>query len=205
MSELPRAVVAMIVVGATVACARTDRSNARDSSVAARVDSATPPRSVPAASVVRRTEYPVQTPPTPVVSPSETVLTGKVVAGGVASNPVTSLQVDGGKPTTLVGPLEPELRRLGGAYVWLTGEPVPNAGFNVGRYEIVSIDGAKPVVGQVVVRNGTTWLLTDRDTVKVNAAPPQLAQTVGAKVWVVGRRAANELVPQSFGIIRAPD
>src|SRR4029434_5505147 len=86
-----------------------------------------------------------------------TVMTGKVVTGGLASSPTTSLQVEGGKPTTLVGPLESELRRLGGATVWVAGTPgagAPNATFTVSRYDIVSIDGAKPAVGTLLNRDG---------------------------------------------------
>jgi hypothetical protein len=133
------------------------------------------------------------------------VLTGKVVAGGVAAQPVTSLQVEGGRPTTLTGPLEPELRRLGGATVWVAGAPgggTPNASFTVSRYEIVSIDGAKPLVGSLMTRGGATWLAAERDTIKLVAATPELTAKVGAKVWIVGRRAGAELTPQSFGVIR---
>ena len=69
----------------------------------------------------------------PRAMPSETVLTGKVGAVGLAIAPVTSLQVDGTKAMTLVGPMEPELRRLGSATVWVAGSPVsgpPNATFS---------------------------------------------------------------------------
>jgi hypothetical protein len=135
------------------------------------------------------------------------VLTGKVVAAGLAADPVTQLQIEGGQPTALIGPLEPELRRLGGAMVWVTGAPVggqPNATINVSRYELVSIDGAKPVVGRLSVRDGATWLAADRDTVKLVSAPRELAAKAGAKVWVVGRRSGNELTPQSYGVIRDP-
>lgn len=133
-------------------------------------------------------------------------MTGTLVAAGGATQPVTSLQVEGGKATTLVGPLEPELRRLGGATVWVAGGPVPappNA-FSVTRYEIVSIDGAKPVVGSVTSRAGATWLTTDRDTLKLTPAPAELASKAGAKVWIVGRRSGNELAVQTFGVIREP-
>ena len=95
-------------------------------------------------------------------SPTATVLTGKVVAGGLAGDPVTMLQIEGAKPTRLVGPLEPELRRLGSATVWVTGAPTagpPNASFTVDRYEIVLIDGVKPLVGLVSARNGGSWLI----------------------------------------------
>ena len=175
---------------------------------------ATPPPDSGRASVpgtttpARRDSTPTSTPtPTPSATPSETVLTGKVVAGGVAAQPVTSLQVEGGRPTTLTGPLEPELRRLGGATVWVAGAPgggMPNASFTVSRYEIVSIDGAKPMVGSLMTRGGATWLAAERDTIKLVAATPELTAKVGAKVWIVGRRAGAELTPQSFGVIRDP-
>jgi hypothetical protein len=139
--------------------------------------------------------------------PSETVLTGKVAAVGLAMSPVTSLQVEGAKATTLIGPLEPELRRLGGATVWVAGAPVsgpPNATFSVTRYDILSIDGAKPLVGHVLTRDGAPWLATDRDTVRLGKAPTELAAKTGAKVWVIGRRTGDELTTQTYGVIRDP-
>ena len=159
----------------------------------ARGDSARTPTATPA--------------PTPTPTPSDAVLTGRIVAGGLATEPVTSLAVEGGKPTTLVGPLEPELRRLGGATVWVAGAPgtgAPNATFSVSRYEIVSINGAKPTVGSLITRDGATWLATDRDTLKLASPPADLRAKVGAKVWIVGRRAGTELTPQTFGVIREP-
>ena len=146
--------------------------------------------------------------PAPRAMPSETVLTGKVGAVGLAIAPVTSLQVEGSsKAMTLVGPMEPELRRLGSATVWVAGSPVsgpPNATFNVTRYGIVSIDGAKPLVGIVMTRDGATWLATETDTVKLGKAPAELAAKNGAKVWVIVRRAGDELTTQSYGVIRDP-
>ena len=145
--------------------------------------------------------------PAPRAMPSETVLTGKVGAVGLAIAPVTSLQVEGSKAMTLVGPMEPELRRLGSATVWVAGSPVsgpPNATFNVTRYGIVSIDGAKPLVGIVMTRDGATWLATESDTVKLGKAPAELAAKNGAKVWVIVRHAGDELTTQSYGVIRDP-
>jgi hypothetical protein len=134
-------------------------------------------------------------------------MTGKIVPAGMATDPRTILQVEGGGSTTLTGPLESELRRLGGAVVWVSGAPTagpPNATLAVTRYEIVSIDGAKPVVGRLSVRDGDTWLTTDRDTVKLVSVPAELGTKVGAKVWVVGRQSGNELALQSYGVIRDP-
>jgi hypothetical protein len=134
-------------------------------------------------------------------------MTGTVSVGGIAAEPVVTLHVDGGSPVTLVGSLEPELRRLTGATVWVAGAPGAgkrNATFSVTRYEIVSIGGAKPLVGHVVARGGAAWLATDRDTLQLLSAPPELAARTGAKIWVVGRRAGNELTTQSYGVIREP-
>jgi len=143
----------------------------------------------------------------PRAMPSETVLTGKVGAVGLAIAPVTSLQIGNAKAMTLVGPMEPELRRLGSATVWVAGSPVsgpPNATFSVTRYGIVSIDGAKPLVGTVMTRDGATWLATESDTVKLGKAPTELAAKAGAKVWVIVRRSGSELTTQSYGLIRDP-
>jgi hypothetical protein len=138
--------------------------------------------------------------------PSETVMTGRIVTSGLATEPVTTLQVEGGPATRMLGPLEPELRRLNGAAVWVAGAPASGGArpsFTVSRYEIVSIDGAKPAVGVVTTRDGTTWLAGD-DTVKLASVPAALEARQGAKVWVVGRRSGAELIVQSYGIIREP-
>jgi hypothetical protein len=134
------------------------------------------------------------------------VLTRTVSVGGLAGQQVTSLQVEGGKPARLVGPLEPELQRLNSATVWVAGAPVasPPNGFTVTRYDVVSIDGAKPLVGVLVNRAGGVWLATAADTVKLTAAPSDLTSKVGAKAWIVGRRNGAELTVQTFGIIREP-
>ena len=144
--------------------------------------------------------------PTPTPTPSETVLTGQVSVGGLAGQQVTSLQVEGGKPARLVGPLEGELQRLNSATVWVAGAPVasPANGFAVTRYDVVSIDGAKPLVGITLDRAGAMWLATATDTVKLTAAPSDLTRTVGAKVWVVGRRTGSDVTVQTFGVIREP-
>lgn len=209
--------LAALCVGAGAACSRTQSGKGADSAAMAQSDSSPSRSAAPSVSsspdstgrargtTTDSTRVDSTTTPTP--TPSETVLTGKVVAGGLASEPQTYLQIEGGKATTLVGPLELELRRLGGARVWVAGEPragQPNASFTVTRYDVVSIAGAKPLVGLVSMRNDATWLAADRDTVKLVSAPTELAGKAGAKIWVVGRRSGNELVLQSYGVIRDP-
>ena len=211
-----------IVLPLAMACAGTAGKTA--DSVAAAADSAavataaTPPAPVTSTSIDSASKAATPTPgtprasnpsatPTPTPTPTETVLTGKVAVGGLASDQRTTLQIEGGSPTTLTGALEPELRRLNAATVWVAGAPTagpPNATFAVSRYEIVSIEGTKPVVGVLTSRDGATWVAAERDTVKLSATTPEIRAKIGAKVWVVGRRAGAELTPQSFGVIREP-
>jgi hypothetical protein len=132
-------------------------------------------------------------------------MVGQVVAGGVADAPVTSLRVEGRGPMTLVGPLEPELRRLGGATVSVAGglaASPPNA-FTVSRYDVVSVDGARPAVGTLMNRDGGVWL-AGQDTVRLTSVPAALQGKSGAKVWIVGRRTGSELTVQSYGVLREP-
>ena len=209
--------LAALCIGTGSACTRAQSGKGADSAATAQSDSSPSSSAAPSVSSsldstgrargATTDSTRVDSTSTPTPTPSETVLTGKVVAGGLASEPQTYLQIEGGKATTLVGPLELELRRLGGATVWVAGEPrpgQPNASFAVTRYDVVSIAGAKPLVGLVSVRNDATWLVADRDTVKLVSAPTALAGKAGAKIWVVGRRSRNELVLQSYGVIRDP-
>ena len=144
--------------------------------------------------------------PSPTPTPSETVLTGRVSVGGLAGQTMATLQIEGGTPVRLVGPLEAEMQRLNSARVWVTGAPVasPANGFSVTRYDIVAIDGAMPVVGVTLKRAGAVWLATAADTIKLVVAPADLTSKVGAKVWITGRRSGAEMTVQSFGIIREP-
>jgi len=55
-----------------------------------------------------------------------------------------------------------------------------------------------------VARGNRTALAMDRDTLTLVSAPAALTGKVGAKVWVVGRRAGTDLTPQTYGVIREP-
>ena len=221
--RLSAALSAAITLGS--ACTGS-KPNAGDSTLAAAPDSTpsaeTTPAPVPpppaADSTSKRTPAQAPTPtPTstpargqpsasPTPTPSETVLTGRISVGGLAGQQITTLQVDGGKPARLVGSLEAELQRLNTATVWVAGGPVasPANGFSVTRYDVLAIDGAKPLVGVTANRAGAVWLLTGADSVKLSAAASDLTTKVGAKVWVVGRRTGADMTVQTFGIIRDP-
>jgi hypothetical protein len=186
---------------------RASAASAAPSTPLTPVDSASKGDTTPASTPAATKPSSPSPAPTPSATPSETVLTGRVVAGGLAADQKTMLQVEGGGPTTLTGPLEPELRRLSSATVWVAGAPgaaAPNATFAVSRYEIVSIDGAKPIVGTLASRDGAIWIVAGGDTVKLAPTTPEMRAKVGAKVWIVGRRAGAEMTPQSFGVIRDP-
>ncbi len=106
----------------------------------------------------------------------------------------------------LVGPLEGELRRLGGATVRVRGQPVGEATrgrLEVRSYQVLSIDGQVPVVGILTLRGGEPWVL-GADTVRLEGGPPELRALGGAKVWVVGPRRGAALEVQSYGVLAAP-
>jgi len=221
MTLLRALVVPLVLAPLGNGCARPS-ARAGDSTTVVALDSAdvkgqanvTPPAAEPAASPTdtpgskQPTRNPAAATPAPAsvptATPSETVLMGKVTAGGLASDPMTSLAIDGAKPAILLGPLEPELRRLGSATVSVAGAPAssPPGAFTVTRYEIISIDGARPLVGTLLDRASAQWLATERDTVRLTSVPADLTANAGSKVWIVGRRNGADLVVQTFGVIR---
>ena len=139
-------------------------------------------------------------------SRSSEQLEGRVyVTGHEVSSGVTLVVEDGGS-MTLVGDLEPELRRLSGATVRVNGTQAdrgPGRSFEVQDYEVLSIDGEQPSVGILTQTQGATSL-AGRDTVELASVPKGLRGKEGAKVWVVGPRNGRKLEVLSFGIIREP-
>jgi hypothetical protein len=133
-------------------------------------------------------------------------VTGRVAITG--NEPVTELTLlmDSGGSLRLLGDLSGELRALAGATVGVSGRRTnagPSAGFTVVQYEVLSIDGQRPVVGIVTARDGRV-LLVGAEEVELVGVPPQLASRVGAKVWVVGPRSGVSIDVRSFGVIREP-
>jgi hypothetical protein len=138
-------------------------------------------------------------------SSSLTEAKGRVVNGGTDRFPTTSLVSDNGSATQLGGALLEELRALSGAElsvrgVMSTGGAEPS--LDVSEYEVLAIDGQRPHVGVVFVRDGELWLASS-DTLHLVPALDALRRSAGAKVWVVGTRAAaaGELRVQSYGVI----
>jgi hypothetical protein len=130
---------------------------------------------------------------------------GRVVNGGTDRFPTTSLVADDGSATRLGGALLEELRALAGAELSVRG--VMSSGgaersLDVREYEVLAIDGQRPLVGIVLVRDGGLWLASS-DTLRLVPALDALRQRAGAKVWVVGTHdaEAGELRVQSYGVI----
>jgi hypothetical protein len=123
---------------------------------------------------------------------------GTVVVTGVGPSPYATLTSSEG-PIMLAGALETELRQLGGAQVDVFGEltGAQRRSLTVQRYEVLAIDGERPVVGTVLA-DGRRIAAGDTLTV-VGLADPLPA---GAKIWIVGRRDGTQLSLQSWGVIR---
>jgi hypothetical protein len=131
---------------------------------------------------------------------------GRVYLTGSSPNQVVSIQPDDGRSVRLAGDLEAELERLSGAMVRVEGiveEQGAIRSFSVRAYEVLDIDGAKPLVGVLQEDSGRLTIATD-PPLTLRDPPQGLAVMVGAKVWIVGRVEAATVHVQSFGIIRDP-
>ncbi len=155
-------------------------------------------------------------PPVQMVGPSDTAraeqgeetegerLEGRVLVTG--SDPLTfpTLQFDDGSSVRLTGGLVDELERLSGARVRAAGTReghAPLVGFQVSSYEVLEVEGERPVVGIVTIRGVDVWLVGTVD-VRLRDVPHDLRATPGAKVWVIGPRRQGEVSVQSYGVIR---
>jgi hypothetical protein len=135
----------------------------------------------------------------------EVELTGKVLNSGTDRFTVTTLEVADAPSTTLTGELLDELRTLAGAQVRVRGV-VDSAGawrsLDVREYEVLAINGKRPHVGIVLLREGSVWLAAS-DTLQLVPALDALRDRTGAKIWVVGSSDAGgtELRIESYGVI----
>jgi len=135
-------------------------------------------------------------------------LRGTIFVTGSEPTTGLTLQREDGTGVTLVGDLTDELRRLSGATVAVYGArtSAPHAGaFAVRSYDLLSIDGQRPAVGILLVRDDAIWLAA-ADTVQLTAVPDALRTQAGAKLWVVGQRTGRGMAVQSYGVLRpAPE
>ena len=125
------------------------------------------------------------------------VFRGKLVTSGTGASPFTVLQTGAGS-FVLTGSLEPELRVLSGATAEVSGVQARRDAqneINVESYDLVDINGERPVVGYISDGNR---LVTGRDTIDLTGT---ITAPVGAKVWVTGARSGKSIAVRSYGII----
>ena len=107
------------------------------------------------------------------------------------------------EPVVVVGDYEPEIARIAGAEVWVSGTPTHSeygSALLVSEYRILSVDGHVPVVG-VLGEDEVGFFITkdDGSTVRVDVND-RLAEQLGAKVWVV--LGADDVTVSRYGILR---
>jgi hypothetical protein len=119
------------------------------------------------------------------------------VVGSAPMNVRVTVQPDAGAGVYVVGPLEREIRQLGGVRVVLTGRR-DGGEFQATDYEIVSVDGRPAMMGVVerAADGGVQLRLKDGRTVRLGGATANLP--AGRKVWVQG---PETLQVQTYGII----
>lgn len=138
------------------------------------------------------------------VGPQETIAGRVTVLGHTPFEQVMVLPDDPDAPgVEVTGPLRDEIRAATGAYVRVRGTITAPGRIHAERYEIVSIAGAKPLVG---------WLRSEREAmvlelegadrvVRLTAVPEELRSRTGAKAWLV---LGEDGAVRAFGILREP-
>ncbi|MGD8869459.1 MAG: hypothetical protein PVI01_17705 [Gemmatimonadales bacterium] len=100
----------------------------------------------------------------------------------------------------VVGDLRPELKRLSGAEVRVSGELVSADRLRVTGYTILDISGHVPIVGLLEVEGGSAAVIDEGgDRTALRDPPAQLLEQNGAKVWVALN---TDGVVIGYGIIR---
>jgi hypothetical protein len=145
---------------------------------------------------------------TAVTAAPELQYTGRVANAGTDGVTMLTLAQDDGTAVHMAGSLLPELERLSGARLLITGQATnaaPPPAVDVERYEILDINGQKPWVG-LLVQDAGGYSIRDADVLntRLDRPPPALLDQLGAWVWVTGTLAAEGVRVQSFGVIRPP-
>ena len=143
--------------------------------------------------------------PTP-ASGTEAAASGTIsIVGSAPMNVQVVLRDVDGRVVRLVGPLEPEVRRLAGAEVAVFGpvsstpDPIVGQQIRVTDFEVLSVDGEPALMGEIVSMDGerAQMRMRDGETVTLIGAPSEFR--VGQKVWIQGPRS---FAVQSYGVIR---
>lgn len=125
----------------------------------------------------------------------------------VGNEPFTRTIVDGDGGVVVAGPYEPELRRLVGAEIHVTGrlsteDEFPGPTIEATSYEITSVDGERPLLGTLSRDEDGFYLeMRGRELARLQAVSEELAQSTGGLIWVI--LDANDGVAR-YGILRDP-
>ena len=144
-------------------------------------------------------------------APGEVVTEGKIsVVDGDKGQPTAQLIQKDGKAFLLIGPHGEVLKglRFGELKVW--GKPdKPILNMNtlvVERFEILAIDGQKPLFGRLVAKDGKAYLQAEGspDMIELSATPNQtdtLLTGNGRWAWVIGERTGDVVAVQKFKVL----
>lgn len=128
------------------------------------------------------------------------------VVGSPPVNVQVVLQPEAGPAMRVVGELANEIARLVSARVTVRGwvspspDPIVDREIEASGYEIVSVNGAPVIVGEVVsVDGGGNARLRTEDGAEVMVTGAPASFRVGQKVWVQGPRSVTV---QSYGTLR---
>jgi hypothetical protein len=143
--------------------------------------------------------------PAPAASGSDRVVGTVRIVGSAPVNVQVVLQPESGGPVRLVGPLLPELERLAGLEIAVSGrlerssDPLTERQMQASGYQILRVNGEPAVWGEIVSLSGS-WarLRTDSgEELMLSGAPSSFR--VGQRVWVQG---PQTIAVQTFGTIR---
>ncbi len=127
------------------------------------------------------------------------------VVGSTPVNVRVVLEREGEAPVGLDGGILPELETLRGARVTVRGraaessDPMTTRRIEVTDYDILSINGAPVLVGEVIAVENSMARLRTADGVEVLVTGAPRSFRVGQKVWVQG---PVEVTVQSYGTLR---
>ncbi len=131
---------------------------------------------------------------------------GAVRVVGSDPFPYTIVQAEDGRSLTVTGALRDDIRRLSGARVRVTGRlrpgEQPGTGLDVSSWEVLSVDGERPLVGRLE-RGAAGYDLVRPGGARVplNFVPGSLGDRAGSLLWVVLDEHGGVA---AYGIIREP-
>jgi hypothetical protein len=127
------------------------------------------------------------------------------IVGSAPMNVQVVLRPEEGGSIRIVGPLLPEIQRLSGIQLAVTGpigpapDPMADRQIEATGYEIIAVDGQPVVMGEITSISGSSARLRTSRGEEVTLSGVPASFRVGQKVWVQG---PENIVVQTFGTIR---